>query len=151
MSQQRRDAVKKLSLLFLLPFLFWGFSSFLQNGFIDGIEVYITYIPTYEEALSDPLEHVFFVFPEGGIVGMTTYEDDRIVIPANIKTVLFEKYKKRLEDCILIIHNHDLLPRPSIEDKKVAIWLRGQGFTGRFAIYYRPEKRIIYYEDIEKN
>lgn len=132
------------ALLFLGSLLFIFCGNYAQLDELPAVR--LQQIDIYNWLLRDIAEYLIIVFPDGFAVSLTTDEDNRVIIPTDIKDLLLKHFERKLEDAILCIHNHDFLIRPTPSDYHAARFLNSQGFKGKHAIYHRPTKQVIYYD-----
>ena len=100
----------------------------------------------WEGAFTEPFEIAYFLFKDGTIVQFTNFLEFAIFFPPNLEE-FFEVNGLKIEDLLVVVHNHLTPTRFSPADIGTYHYLKNRGFNGLFGIYYPFSKKIIFYKD----
>jgi hypothetical protein len=115
------------------------------NSYQGNVVIYGTIFNLYKDALfRDQYEIVYLIYADGTILGFTIKDPHYFLFPNND---MLEKYKKRFQDALVIVHNHFASPRFSSQDENLLRWLRSNGFNGIFGIYVMALNKFIPHKD----
>jgi len=126
---------------------FWaGFIS--PDGYAgNGDAIYVTEANIFRQCFKEPFERIVFVMKDGNSLTYTTHHEHSIRLSYAYFRQSIMKKGYKIVDIIYCIHNHLIKPVFSQADINFYRYMRNDGFTGIFALYHQPTKRIIPYEN----
>jgi len=102
---------------------------------------------SYEELFPDLVERMYIIMKDGKIFKHSTLEQTRISLNAWMLKKALKQMQYKVEDILIIIHNHRFKRKFSTGDWTFYSSLKRYGFSGRFLHYCHQTKEVY---DIEK-
>ena len=112
-----------------------------------GDTIYVTEANIFRTCFKEPFERIVFLMRDGNSLTYTTHHEHSIRVNFAYFRQSIKKRGYETRDIIYCVHNHLISPRFSEADIRLYRYMRGDGFTGIFALYHQPTKRIIPYEE----
>lgn len=110
------------------------------------VTVYMGASNLWEKLFTEPVEMIFYLYPNGAIVGFSTYEYDRISGDINQQLEAMEKKGLKLSDVMIIVHNHFTPGSFSTPDRASITTMKKKGFRGIYGIYHTATKTFEAYK-----
>jgi hypothetical protein len=107
-------------------------------------QVYMESLNLWDACLARNAESSLLLFRDGSLVVVTENLGNRVTLPW---TYLFDGKKHRVEDLLLVIHNHLGIGRWSVADRALYHRLRNAGFRGYFLLRLGSGAVIVMKED----
>jgi len=104
--------------------------------------LYSSWLNLYAEPFKNPFETVIIITKKGDVFYFSNHLDSTVRLPLENLIQTLKQKNSKIEDIILIIHNHFRNPNPSPGDKAYLRSLINKGFHGFFGVYHTPTKTI---------
>ena len=109
-------------------------------------QVYVRRGNLFSKAFVEPFELVYYVWSNGEYIGFTTQEESSVGGTTDYEMEEIREAGLKIEDCILVVHNHWFERRFTETDIQTYYRLRHAGFCGLFAIYLPAINQIFFYK-----